>query len=147
MTDLFEMMTHLYVSWRIMGWLWLVGSIEVQVSFAKEPYKRDNILQKRRIIWSILLTVATPYHMFHDDLDVCATTNSHVSWLITRRICHVTFWVIWHILCHKRPIGCLESHVIFRKRATDYRALLRKMTCTNKASYDSTYVTFCVTTH
>jgi len=43
-----------------MGWLWLVGSIKLQV-FAKEPYKRDNILQKRTIISSILLTVATSY--------------------------------------------------------------------------------------
>ena len=34
----------------IMGWLRLVGSLKVQVSFAKEPYKRDNILQKKRII-------------------------------------------------------------------------------------------------
>jgi len=44
-----------------MGWLRLVGSIKLQVSFAKEPYKRDDILQKRPIILSILLTVATPY--------------------------------------------------------------------------------------
>jgi len=29
-----------------MGWLQLVGSIKLQVSFAKEPYKRDNILHK-----------------------------------------------------------------------------------------------------
>jgi len=28
----------------------LVGSIKLQVSFAKEPYKRDYILQKRPII-------------------------------------------------------------------------------------------------
>jgi len=33
-----------------MGWLWLVESIKLQVSFAKEPYKTDNILPKRRII-------------------------------------------------------------------------------------------------
>ena len=31
-------------------WLWLVGLIKLYVSFAKEPYKRDNILQKRQII-------------------------------------------------------------------------------------------------
>jgi len=43
-----------------MGWLWLVGSIKLEVSFAKEPYERDAILQKRPIILSILLTVATP---------------------------------------------------------------------------------------
>jgi len=48
-----------------MGWLWLLGSIKSYVSFAKEPYKRDNILQKRPKIWSILLTVATPYICTH----------------------------------------------------------------------------------
>ena len=32
----------------------------------------------------------------------------------------------------------LHSGFIFRKRATNYRALLRKMTCEDKASYDST---------
>ena len=46
-----------------MGWLWLVGSIKLYVSFAKETYKRADILQKRPIILSILLTVATPYHV------------------------------------------------------------------------------------
>jgi len=38
----------------------------------------------------------------------------------------------------RRPIGCLKLQVIFRKRATKYRALLQKMTCKDKASYDST---------
>ena len=37
-----------------MGWLRLVGSIKLKVSFAKEPYKRDDILQKRPMISSIL---------------------------------------------------------------------------------------------
>jgi len=36
------------------------------------------------------------------------------------------------------PIGCLKLEVIFRKRAPNYRALLRKMTYEDKASYDST---------
>jgi len=44
-----------------MGWLRLVGSSKLQVSFAKEPYQRDDVLPKRRIIWRSLLTVATPY--------------------------------------------------------------------------------------
>jgi len=52
-----------------MGWLWLVGSIKIQVSFAKEPCKRDNILQKKPIILSILLTVATPYRWWIFDID------------------------------------------------------------------------------
>jgi len=38
----------------------------------------------------------------------------------------------------RRLIGCLNLQVIFRKRATNYRALLRKMTYEDKASYDST---------
>jgi len=44
-----------------MGWLRSVGTLKSQVSFAKEPYKRDYILQKRPIILRSLLIVATPY--------------------------------------------------------------------------------------
>jgi len=32
-------------------------------------------------------------------------------------------------------IGCLKLQVIFRKRATNFRALLQKMTYEDKASY------------
>jgi len=45
-----------------MGWLRLVGSLRLQVSFAKEPYKTDDILQKRPIILRSLPTVTTPYN-------------------------------------------------------------------------------------
>jgi len=34
----------------------------------------------------------------------------------------------------RRPIGCLKLQVIFCKRYTNYRAVLRKMTCEGKAS-------------
>jgi len=44
--------------------------------------------------------------------------------------CWITEW--------RRLIGCLKLKVIFRKRATNYRALLRKMTYEDKASCDST---------
>ena len=37
----------------------------------------------------------------------------------------------------RRPKGCQKMQVIFRKRATKYRALLRKITCKDKASYGS----------
>ena len=37
----------------------------------------------------------------------------------------------------RRPIKCLKLHVIFRKRDTNHRALLRKMTNEDKASYGS----------
>ena len=37
---------------RHIGRLRLVGSIKLQVSFAKEPYKRDYFLQKRDVYFS-----------------------------------------------------------------------------------------------
>jgi len=46
---------------QTMGWLWLVGSLKLYVSFAKEPYKREDILQKKPMILRSLLIVATPY--------------------------------------------------------------------------------------
>ena len=47
--------THIVVnqilsSFMVMGWLRLVGSLELKVSFAKEPYRTDYILQKRLVI-------------------------------------------------------------------------------------------------
>jgi len=48
------------------GWLRLVGSLKVKVYFAKEPYKRDDILQKRPVILRSLLIVATPYRHTDD---------------------------------------------------------------------------------
>jgi len=44
-----------------MWWLRFVGSLKLYVPFAKEPYKRDYILQKRPMILRNLLIVATPY--------------------------------------------------------------------------------------
>ena len=43
------------------GWLRFVGSLKLQVSFAKEPYQRGYILQKRPVILRSLRIVATPY--------------------------------------------------------------------------------------
>ena len=51
-----------------MGWLRLAGSLKLKVSFAKEPYKRDDILQKRLVILRSLLIVATLY-MNSSDVD------------------------------------------------------------------------------
>jgi len=48
---------EIHMTLSIMGWLQFVGSIKLYVSFAKETYKRDNILQKRLIILSTLLSV------------------------------------------------------------------------------------------
>jgi len=44
-----------------MGWPRLVGAFKLQVSFAKELYNWDDILQKRPIVLRSLLIIATPY--------------------------------------------------------------------------------------
>jgi len=54
-------------------------SIKLQVSFAKEPHKRDNILQKRPIILSILLTVATLYDSLQHTATHCNTLQHTVA--------------------------------------------------------------------
>jgi len=51
-----------------MGWLRLVGFLKLLVSFAKEPYKRDDNLQKRPIILRSLLILATPYVVYLCDI-------------------------------------------------------------------------------
>jgi len=50
-----------------MGWLRLVGSLQLYVSSAKEPYQRDYILQKRPIILKSVLSEATPYAFSSDE--------------------------------------------------------------------------------
>ena len=49
---------HLQYKLTTMGWLRLGGSLKIQVSFAKKPYKRDYILQKRPMILGSLPIVA-----------------------------------------------------------------------------------------
>jgi len=48
-----------------MGCLGLAGSLELYVSFAKEPYERDDILQKRLLILRSPRIVANPYQHTH----------------------------------------------------------------------------------
>jgi len=64
-----------------MGWLRSVGSLKWQVSFAKEPYKRDDVLQKRPIILRSLLIAATP----------CEGVVSHESVMSHIRSSHIWY--------------------------------------------------------
>jgi len=92
-----------------MRWLRLVGSLKLQVSFAKEPYKIDDILQKGTY------NSKEPTDRSHPIVGLFP--KNPASWS--------TGW--------RRLIGCLMSQVIFRERATSYRALLRKMTYKDNA--------------
>ena len=73
-----------------MGWQRLVGSLKVKVFFAKEPNKRDDILQKRPIILRSLLLVATPYeiaqqcqHTLHLRMLHTHTTHAHTLHILS----------------------------------------------------------------
>jgi len=63
---------------------------------------------------------ANPYTLTREYLWVCRFTCRYMD----------TGW--------QRLIGCLKMQVIFRKGATNHRALLRKMTYEDKATYAST---------
>ena len=52
--------SHPIVSWVWMDFWVFRQRDKIDVSSVKEPYKIDNILRKRPILVSILLTVATP---------------------------------------------------------------------------------------
>jgi len=70
----------------------LVGSLNLQVSFAKEPYNRDYILQKRPIIFRSLLIVATPYerirvHMYWQHTATQCCSGVHESGRVRVHIC------------------------------------------------------------
>ena len=66
---------------------------------------------------------------------ICTYTCKQIFLHVDRNVytsthIHTTGW--------RRPIGCLISQITFRKLATNHRALLRKKTYKDKASYDST---------
>jgi len=74
---------------RHMGSLRLVGSLKVKVFFAKEPYKRDYILQKRPIILRSLLIVATPYLISMSHLNKSKDAVRKSTGLFLRVMSHV----------------------------------------------------------
>jgi len=75
-----------------MGWLRLVGSLKSLVSSAKEPYERDDILQKRPVILRSLLMVATPY-----------VTHSDISLKILKE-------------CNKKNVALSSEYVVSKKK-------------------------------
>jgi len=100
-----------------MGWLRLVGSLKLYVSFAKEPYKRDYILPKRPIIFRSLLIVAAPYHELrvwmsavpstNDSCHTCERVTSHMWTSLVTRACVC----VWHDLRVTRTTCLYQSHM------------------------------------
>jgi len=86
------------------GWLRSVGSMKLKVSFAEYHLFYRALLQKRLIIWSILLTEATPYSCAY------GVVLSHV-W--RGHVTHVNEW------CHTQHESAL-SHMWMRDMTHSY---------------------------
>ena len=126
--------------------LLLRNSIEACISVRECTKALIQISQKSALagcqksdeyLGEILSKSAFQYARAHEGLDTnFSKVSSHrlskirlLLNLTRSNECRATGW--------RRPIRCLKLQVIFRKRATNYRALLRKIMCKDKASYGS----------
>ena len=94
-------------------------------------------------------------HIIHQNVYARATWLIHTVTALRIRMRHVALangvmshiWISHVTLMNgvsshwctgwRRLIGSPKLQIIFHKRATKYRSLLRKMTCTDKGSYES----------
>ena len=112
------------------------------------------ILEMRRITLTCdTFRVSYVTHMCHVSLHYCVTHFESHMWLIcvtwlthmshmTRLDAHLLLavWALLWLIVYtewRRPIKYLKLQVIFRKRANNYRAFVRKMTYKDKASCGS----------
>jgi len=82
-----------------MGWLRSVGALKFKVSFAKEPYKRDDILQQRPTILRNLLIVATPYEPLNT-VAYCHTLQHTITHCNTIRYTALHCYTRRHTVMH-----------------------------------------------
>ena len=88
-----------------MGWLWSVGSIQLQVTFAEYRLFYRALLQKRPIISSILLNKTTPYthpchHFSLTKCVLCVYPVRHICVYPLRHICVLFVYPLRHICTH-----------------------------------------------
>ena len=93
-----------------MWWLPFLGSLILQVSIAKEPYKRDDFLQKRPVILRSLLIVATPY-------DVMQRVTQHVITASLMYVLHVIRASVMYVLPIRRMYVASLMYVLHVIRA------------------------------
>ena len=106
--NIYIYISHVYMTWRAswssfvydmsdMGWLHVVGSLELQVSSAKEPYERDDILQNRPMKETIFstFTYTLVMYIWHDEhLEARLSMTWHL--IISDVMCaHLS--MTWHV--------------------------------------------------
>jgi len=105
---------------RVMGWLRLVGSLKLQVSFAEYRLFYRALLQKRPVILKSLLIVATPY--VSDSLTFLqytsrpfppsfATYESFFSTVCAGGcvVCDVVLHLVLHLLLHLVRVSLIRN--------------------------------------
>ena len=112
-----------------MGWLRLVGSLNLQVSFAKKPYKRDIYSSKRRIILRSLLIVATPYTHDYIHEYICTRVCAYIFVYINMRI-GIYIHMCTHTSCICSVAPCHPSLPV-----TAYLSLAHSQTHTRRMRY------------
>ena len=134
------------LNWLIITWLeswlgalYLLYSIKIGLFWQNVGLFRENVGLFREnvglfrenvgLFWSLPLTI----FLWRAELERYSLSKERYSLskelYILSTNSKATGW--------RRPIGCLKLQAIFRKRANYYRALLRKMTYDDKASYGS----------
>ena len=100
-----ELFAYTYVSQvSSTWWLRLVGSLKLQVSFAKKTYKRDYILQKRPALLRSLPIVATPYSFFC--IYVCIIGIFDSVYYILMYCRYYLFSCLLHVSCNSHHCVC-----------------------------------------
>jgi len=100
-----------------MGWLRLVGSLKLQVSFAEYCLFYRALLQKRPIILRSLLIVATPYPPRRGSTAVythytthCNThCNTHLQHTLQHTLQHALQHALQHTLQYTRYVGVVAK--------------------------------------
>jgi len=91
--------SHLYIRHEKLLGVRLVGCLKLCFFFAKEPYKKDYILQKRLIILRSLLILVTPHPYLvwmcqkgsYWESSGCQTRPLDISWFPGGSFTHVLF--------------------------------------------------------
>ena len=104
-----------------MGWLRLVGSLKVYVSFAEYSLFYRALLQKRPIILSSLLIEASPYH------SICSKDKPITKKMLTYLKRGLYIWKETYVLTDRSVLTFLkETYIVTHMSVLTYFALSNK---------------------
>ena len=105
-------MATLYYMYSPVGWLWLIGSLKITVSFAEYSLFYRVFLQKRPVFVGSLRIVATSY------CESSMDRGRMKRWQTTNKFAQPEFWKQSRaMICMGllRLVGCLKIYVSFAK--------------------------------